>query len=56
MSERRVSPAACVSSYYWVNADEQILFLTIYGKSEKADLSAADLKRVVRMLEELTND
>ena len=42
--------------YYWVNADEQILFLTIYGKSEKADLSAADLKRVVRMLEELTND
>jgi mRNA-degrading endonuclease RelE of RelBE toxin-antitoxin system len=41
--------------YYWVNADDQILLLTIYGKNEKADLSAADLKRVVRMLEELTN-
>ena len=33
----------------------QILLLTIYGKNEKADLGAADLKRVARMLEELTN-
>ncbi len=41
--------------YYWVNADDQILLLTIYGKNEKADLSATDLKRVVRLLEELTN-
>jgi hypothetical protein len=41
--------------YYWVKADYQILLLTIYGKNEKADLSAADLKRVVKMLEELTN-
>lgn len=42
--------------YYWVNADDQILLLTIYGKNEKANLSAADLKRVVRLLEELIND
>jgi len=41
--------------YYWVKADDQIFLLTIYGKNEKADLSAADLKRVVRLLEELTN-
>jgi hypothetical protein len=41
--------------YYWVRADDQIFLLTIYGKNEKADLSAADLKRVVRLLEELTN-
>lgn len=41
--------------YYWVKADDQIFLLTIYGKNEKANLSAADLKRVVRLLEELTN-
>ena len=29
--------------------------LTLYGKGEKEDLSAADLKRVVKLLEELTN-
>ena len=41
--------------YYWVKADEQTFFLTLYGKGEKEDLSAADLKRVVKLLEELTN-
>jgi hypothetical protein len=41
--------------YYWAKADEQTFFLTLYGKSEKDDLSAADLKRVVRLLEELTD-
>ena len=41
--------------YYWAKADDQIFLLTIYGKNEKADLSTADLKRVVRLLEELTN-
>jgi hypothetical protein len=35
--------------------DEQIFFLTLYGKGEKENLSAADLKRVVKLLEELTN-
>ena len=42
--------------YYWAKADEQIFFLTIYGKGEKENLSAADLKRVVKLLEEMTND
>ena len=42
--------------YYWATADEQTFFLTIYGKGEKENLSAADLKQVVRLLEELTNE
>jgi len=33
----------------------QTFFLTIYGKSEKENLSAGDLKRVVNLLEELSN-
>ena len=41
--------------YYWAKADEQTFFLTLYGKGEKEDLSATDLKRVVKLLEELTN-
>jgi mRNA-degrading endonuclease RelE of RelBE toxin-antitoxin system len=39
--------------YYWVNAADQIFLLTLYGKNEKADLSATDLRQVVRLLEEL---
>lgn len=39
--------------YYWMNAEDQIFLLTLYGKNEKADLSAADLKQVVRLLEDL---
>lgn len=39
--------------YYWVNAADQIFLLTLYGKNEQTDLSAADLKRVVKLLEEL---
>jgi len=41
--------------YFWATADGQIFLLTLYGKGEKEDLSAADLKRVVRLLEELTH-
>ena len=41
--------------YYWATADEQIFFLTLYGKGEKEDLSSADLKRVVRLLAEITD-
>ena len=41
--------------YYWAKADDQIFFLTLYGKGEQGNLSAADLKRVVKLLEELTN-
>ena len=40
--------------YYWLKADHQIFLLTIYGKSEKADLTADELKRVVKLIEELT--
>ncbi len=41
--------------YYWITADDQILMLTIYGKGEKEDLSAADLRRIVKLVEESTN-
>jgi hypothetical protein len=39
--------------YYWIKADEQIFLLTLYGKGEKEDLSAAELKRIVKLVEEL---
>ena len=39
--------------YYWAKADEQTFFLTFYGKGEKEDLSAAELKRIVKLVEEL---
>src|SRR5258706_8668476 len=39
--------------YYWQRADEQIFLLTLYGKGEKEDLSAAELKRIVKLVEEL---
>jgi hypothetical protein len=41
--------------YYWATADEQIFFLTLYGKGEKENLSAAGLKRVVKLLAEIAN-
>ena len=42
--------------YYWLTAEHQIFFLTLYGKAEKEDLSAQDLKRVVQLLKELKGD
>lgn len=39
--------------YYWMKSDDQIFLLTLYGKGDKADLSAAELKRVVKLIEEL---
>jgi hypothetical protein len=39
--------------YYWLRADEQIFLLTLYGKGEKEDLSVAELKRIVKRVEEL---
>ena len=39
--------------YYWLKADDQIFLLTLYGKGEKEDLSAAELKRIVKLIEEL---
>lgn len=39
--------------YYWLKADDQIFLLTLYGKGEKEDLGAAELKRIVKLIEEL---
>jgi hypothetical protein len=39
--------------YYWIKADEQIFLLTLYGKGEKENLSAAELKRIAKLVEEL---
>ena len=39
--------------YYWLTADDQIMFLTLYGKGEKGNLSAAELKQVVKLIEEI---
>jgi hypothetical protein len=39
--------------YYWSKAEDQIFLLTLYGKGEQEDLSAADLKRIVKLIEEL---
>lgn len=41
--------------YYWLKAEDQIFLLTLYGKGEKEDLSTADLKRIVKLIEELNN-
>jgi len=40
-------------SNYWLRANEQIFLLTLYGKGEKEDLSAAEFKRIVKLVEEL---
>ena len=42
--------------YYWAKTDAQTFFLTLYGKGEKENLSAEDLRRVVKLLEELANE
>ena len=41
--------------YYWMKTDEQIFLLTIYGKSEKEDLTAQDLRKIAKLLEDLSN-
>ena len=40
--------------YYWFKAEDQVFLLTLYGKGEKENLSAAELKRIVKLIEELT--
>ncbi len=39
--------------YYWITADEQILLLTIYAKSEQGNLTAADLKLISQRIKGL---
>lgn len=41
--------------YYWVTAAQQVFLLTLYGKGEKEDLGAADLKRIVKLLAEIAD-
>jgi mRNA-degrading endonuclease RelE of RelBE toxin-antitoxin system len=41
--------------YYWLKADGQIFLLTLYGKGEQENLSAADLKRVMALVKELAS-
>lgn len=41
--------------YYWAMADEQIFMLTLYGKGEKENLSVQDLRKVSKLVEEMTN-
>lgn|GEM_PF-2313580 len=40
--------------YYWLTADDQIVFLTLYRKNEKENLSAAELTQIVKLIKELT--
>jgi mRNA-degrading endonuclease RelE of RelBE toxin-antitoxin system len=42
--------------YYRAVSEDRIFLLTLYGKAEKDDLSAADLRRVVALLTELIDD
>lgn len=37
--------------YYWVTAAAQIYLLTIYGKSERADIDRVTLRRIASKLE-----
>jgi mRNA-degrading endonuclease RelE of RelBE toxin-antitoxin system len=39
--------------YYWIKDDDQIVLLTFYGKSEKENLSTAELKQIVKLIGEL---
>lgn len=41
--------------YYWAKAVDQVFLLTLYAKSEKEDLSSADLRKIVGLLGELAN-
>ena len=42
--------------YYWAKSVDQVFMLTLYGKGEKEDLSSADLRRIIGLLAELTDD
>ena len=39
--------------YYWTTADERILLLTIYSKSEQGTMTAADLKLISQKIKGL---
>ncbi len=39
--------------YYWISKDEQILFLTVYRKTEAADLSQEAIRQMRKLVESL---
>jgi mRNA-degrading endonuclease RelE of RelBE toxin-antitoxin system len=39
--------------YYWMSKDEQILFLTVYSKTEAADLSQEAIREMRRLVKSL---
>jgi mRNA-degrading endonuclease RelE of RelBE toxin-antitoxin system len=39
--------------YYWMSKDEQILFLTVYRKTEAADLSQEAIREMRRLVKSL---
>ena len=39
--------------YYWAVTAGQVFMLTLYGKSEKEDLSPADLRKIVKLIDEM---
>jgi len=41
--------------YYWMTPKDQVFLLTIYGKGQKENLDADDLKRVKKHLEAIEN-
>ena len=41
--------------YYWAKSAEQTFMLTIYAKGRKENLSAGDLKKIVKLVEEIAN-
>ena len=42
--------------YYLAKDVDRVYMLTLYGKSEKENLSPADLRKVARLVAELSND
>jgi mRNA-degrading endonuclease RelE of RelBE toxin-antitoxin system len=52
-SEGRGKSGSVRVIYYWITADEQILLLTIYAKSEQGNLTAADLKLIGQRIKRL---
>jgi mRNA-degrading endonuclease RelE of RelBE toxin-antitoxin system len=41
--------------YYWKKSDDEIWFLTLYAKSDRASISTDELKQISRILE-IEND
>lgn len=39
--------------YYWMTRDSHILFLTLYHKSEMADLARKDIKALAKLVKGL---